>query len=69
MKQGDEVLNGLSLQFFRSVKCFIVSLLQMFTLCLTLQPSYFFNKNHPLMLHYRYLFTEIHRLKVLSSEN
>jgi hypothetical protein len=31
MKQGDEVINGSSLQFLRSVKRFIASSLQYFT--------------------------------------
>ncbi len=61
-KRGNKVLNVSSLQFFRSVKCFIASSLWFFTqsylckenLCLTLHCYYFLNENHSWTLHHRY---------------
>jgi hypothetical protein len=59
MKQGNKALNVSSLKFFSSAKRFITSLLQIFTLRLTLHRHYFFKESYRLMLHRHYFFTEI----------
>ncbi len=48
MTQWSEAMNTSSLQFFRSVKCFIASI---FTQQLTLHQCYFLKENHPLTPH------------------
>jgi hypothetical protein len=56
------VLNASSLQYFRSVKRFIASLLRIFTLHLTLHHHYFFKQNYCWTLHHCYFFAKIHQL-------
>jgi hypothetical protein len=61
MKRGDEVLNASSLQFLRSVKCFIDTI---FYSALTASSPLLFKKTHHLMLHCRFFLKEIHHLSL-----
>jgi hypothetical protein len=60
MKRGDEALNASSLQFLRSIKRFIASLLQFFYSALNASSPLLFKETHRLMLHRRYFLKMIH---------
>jgi hypothetical protein len=64
MKEGsDETLNASLLQFFRSTKSFIASLLRLLALRFMLHHHYFFfTENHRYLLHRRYFFKQIQSL-------
>jgi hypothetical protein len=59
MKQGDEAFNGSSLQFLKSVKCFIASI---FYSALNASLPLILKKNCCLTLYRRCFFKQIHRL-------
>jgi hypothetical protein len=65
MKRGDEELNASSLQFLRSVKRFIASIL--YSVLIASSPL-LLKKNCHLMLHCCNFFKQIHHLKGLSSK-